>query len=357
MAALFPPQDRDWSLPSEVGLTPRAAERAARETAGQGFELSAKALSIDWGLQVHPEQARRWSEAVGSALDRKRRSEVAAYQRGDRPKSPANQTPLLVIGVDGGRWQGREKDAETGSRWHEEKVLAVSSYIPGDGKPPEQGGRKPQKLITTHMASAGDAKAFGRLSRVEAERRGLRKAQTVIGMGDGGNWIDPLFEREFHVQARIIDWCHASEHLWDCAKVIHGADTVEAARLGEVLEAWLWEGRVVKVVETLRVESQKLGEPQASDGPGHPRRVLRQNVGYFSKHQEHMDYPRFRKNGWPIASGDTEAAVKQFNKRIKGTEQFWSEQGVEATLALRSLWTSQDQRWDDYWKNRPAYVN
>lgn len=338
-------------------LTPKAAERAAREAAQKSFELSARSLSIDWAREVHPEQLRRWGEAMGSALDRRRQSEADAYQRGERPAAAANEPDLLVIGMDGGRWQGREKNAQTASRWQEEKVLAVSTYIRGDGKEPEEGGRRPQKLITTHMATSGDAKAFGRLARVEAERRGLRKAETVIGMGDGGNWIDPLFEREFHVRARIIDWCHADEHLWDCAKAVHGPDTPQAAQMGERLEAYLWDGRVTEVVEALRAESQKLGPPQTSDGPNHPRRVLHQNVGYFSRHREHMDYPAFRAKGWPIASGDTEAAVKQFNKRVKGTEQFWSERGVEAILALRSLWTSQDQRWDDCWANRSAYVN
>jgi len=38
--------------------------------------------------------------------------------------------------------------------------------------------------------------------------------------------------------------------------------------------------------------------------------------------------------------GNTEAGVKQFNKRVKGTEQFWSEDGVEAILCLRGLWLS-----------------
>jgi hypothetical protein len=322
-----------------------------------GFGLAARALTMDWGIQAHPEQVRRWGEAMGAALDAKRQSEVRAYQRGDRPDSPANEHGLLVIGMDGGRWQSRRKDEATGSRWREEKVAAVSSYIPGDGRPPEAGGNRPKKLITTHVATAGDAGAFGKLARVEAERRGLRQAEVVIGMGDGGNWIDPLFEREFHLNARIIDWCHADEHLWDCAKAVHGADTPAAARMGEMLEAYLWDGRVAKVIGLLKEESRRLGEPQASDGPQHPRRVLHQNVGYFSKHQAHMDYPGFRAKGWPIASGDTEAAVKQFNKRIKGTEQFWSEPGVEAILALRSLWTSQDQRWERHWENRPAYVN
>ena len=42
-----------------------------------------------------------------------------------------------------------------------------------------------------------------------------------------------------------------------------------------------------------------------------------------------MDYPRYRAKGWPVGSGVTEAGVKQFNKRVKGTEQFWTEEGVE----------------------------
>ena len=51
-----------------------------------------------------------------------------------------------------------------------------------------------------------------------------------------------------------------------------------------------------------------------------------------------------------------EAGVKQFNKRVKGTEQFWTEAGVEPILALRGLWVSQDGRWDKHWANRPAYL-
>ncbi|MCL2648997.1 MAG: hypothetical protein FWD61_18695 [Phycisphaerales bacterium] len=41
---------------------------------------------------------------------------------------------------------------------------------------------------------------------------------------------------------------------------------------------------------------------------------------------------------------------------MKGTDQFWSREGVEAIMALRALWMSQDQRWDRYWTNRPAYI-
>jgi hypothetical protein len=309
------------------------------------------------GDPLHPEQVRRWAEALGRAVVGGRDAAVQAYGRGERPAAPPNAVPLLVIGLDGGRWQGREVDEQTDSRWREEKVLTVSSYLPGDGRDPEDGGRRPQKLVTTHVATALPAKDFGPLARVEAERRGYRQALAVIALGDGGNWIDPLLALWFHVLARIIDWCHAAEHLWDCAKAVHGAGTPQAAQRGERLEALLWDGKVGRVVEELAAEAATLGPPEESDPKGHPRRVLANNVGYFTAHAGHMDYPAYRRRGWPIASGDTEAAVKQFNKRVKGSERFWSEDGVETVLALRSLWLSQDGRWDRYWANRPAYVN
>lgn len=316
-----------------------------------------RALNADWGLELHPEQVRRWAESLGASAVANRDAELRDYERGQRPACPPNPAPLLVVGMDGGRYQSREKDEDTGSRWREEKVLTVSSYLPGDGKPVEEGGRAPEKLVTTHLATAQSVKAFGPLARVEAERRGLRQAETVIALGDGGNWIDPLLMAFFRVLARIIDWYHAAEHLWDCAKAVHGAGTTQAAYWAERLEALLWDGKVQRVIEELSAEAAKLGPPTEADTATSVRRVLANNIAYFTQHEKHMNYPEYRKNGWPIGSGETEAAVKQFNKRIKGTEQFWSTEGVETILTLRALWLSQDERWERYWEARSAYVN
>ena len=49
VAVLFPPQVRDWGLPEEVPLTPRAARRVAREGALHSFDQAALALNEDWG--------------------------------------------------------------------------------------------------------------------------------------------------------------------------------------------------------------------------------------------------------------------------------------------------------------------
>jgi len=346
---------RDWGLPSEVPLTPRAARRVARDGALHSFDQAALVLNEDWGMTLDGKQIQRWSEASGRTITRARDQEARAYEQGSRPCPPLNRPALLVIGMDGGRVQTREKQGGTGSRWREDKVSAITSYLPGDGTPEHP----PQALVTTYVATMGATEAFGKLVHVEAERRGLRSAQIVLSMGDGGNWIDPLTEREPRCTSghdyRIVDYYHAAEHLHEAARAIAGANASSAKELAEKMTAWLWEGQLDPLIALLAEESGRLGPPRESDGADHPRRVLANNVNYFRTHRHHMDYPTYRRKGWPIGSGVTESAVKQFNKRVKGTEQFWSLPGVESILSLRALWLSQDGRWMRYWNTRPAY--
>jgi len=315
------------------------------------FDQAALALNEDWGTHLDGKQIQRWSEAIGREVVRAREQEVRAYEQGCRPVSPANAPLLLVIGMDGGRVQTLEKQGENGSRWREDKVSAITSYLPGD----EATDHPPTPLATTYVATMEKTEVFGKLVHVEAERRGLRQAATVLVMGDGGNWIDPLSERECLYDRRIVDYYHAAEHLHEAARAALGKDAAETQALAGQLKNALWNGELDTVIATLRTHAERLGAPGPGDGPDHPRRVLANNVNYFEAHRHHMDYPTFRRKGWPIGSGVTESAVKQFNKRVKGTEQFWSLSGVESILALRAVWLSQDERWTRYWNARPAY--
>src|SRR3972149_4815041 len=117
VAVLFPPQAREWGLPAEVPLTPRAARRVAREGALHSFDQAALALNEDWGTHLDGKQIQRWSEAIGRVVVWEREGEVGAYERGCRPASPANAPALLVIGMDGGRVQTRENKGETRGGW------------------------------------------------------------------------------------------------------------------------------------------------------------------------------------------------------------------------------------------------
>lgn len=321
----------------------------ARESATQSFDNAARALNIDWGTSFDGKQIQRWGEALGQTLVERREKELESFQAGVLPPCPENEHQLLVIGGDGGRVQTREKNPETGSRWKEDKVLTITSCLKGNGL-----DRPPQKLLTTCLATMEDAKMFGQLARLEAEKRGIRKAVEVIGIHDGGNWIDPLWEEHFGCHQRILDYYHAAEHLHDVARAVYPVDSSNAGALAEQLVTLLWEGRIDPLLDRLRELSAQAGEPLEADGPGHPRRVLATNVGYFQRHRDHTDYPTYRSKGWPIGSGITESGVKLFGKRVKGTEQFWNVHGAEAILALRSMWLSEDERSTYYWLGRPS---
>ena len=124
---------RDWSLPAEVPLTPRAARRVAREGALHSFAQAALALNEDWGIRLDGKQVQRWAEKLGAVVAADRAAHVRAFERGRRPGGPADGPRLLVVGMDGGRVQTREKQGENGSRWREDKVAGITSYLPGDG--------------------------------------------------------------------------------------------------------------------------------------------------------------------------------------------------------------------------------
>ena len=339
-------------MPAEVPLTPHAARRVARESAVQSFANVSSALGEDWGWSVDGKQIQRWAQAMGRTMVEEREAQVKAFEQGRYPSSPPNAAELLVIGLDGGRVQMREKSGENESRWREDKVAALTTYAPGGGS----SEHPPEPLVTTYVATMQSAEGFGRMVRVEAERRGLASAAVTLAIGDGGNWIDPLVERERLYDHRIVDYYHAVEHLYEAARAAAVGDSLGAERLAEQLKEHLWNGRVDEVIAILRRHGDRAGPPQSGDGPDHRRRVLANNVGYFRRHKHHMNYPEYRRKGWPIGSGVTEAGVKQFNKRVKGTEQFWTEEGVEVILTLRGLLLSQDDRWSRYWSTRPAYA-
>ena len=196
------------------------------------------------------------------------------------------------------------------------------------------------------------SKTFGQLARVEAERRGIRQAVEVVVIGDGAEWIDTVAREHFGAHVRILDYYHVSERLAAVAKALCGPEGPRQKALAERLCGQLYEGKVPLLLRYLIRQTQALGPPRACDPEGHPRRVVAENLSYLQRHRAQMDYPRYRAQGWPIGSGVTESGVKLFNKRVKGTEQFWSHAGAEAMLCLRALWLSNDGRWDHYWLYR-----
>jgi hypothetical protein len=61
-------------------------------------------------------------------------------------------------------------------------------------------------------------------------------------------------------------------------------------------------------------------------------------------------YPTFKKSGYEIGSGPTEAFCKMLTLRLKGPGMRWDKVNAEAVMTLASLRAS--GLWDEYWKTQ-----
>ena len=66
------------------------------------------------------------------------------------------------------------------------------------------------------------------------------------------------------------------------------------------------------------------------------------------------DDPRSRREELPTSSGLVESLIKQFNRRVKGTEEFWIPTQAETILQLRASCLREDERLTKHLKNRPV---
>jgi hypothetical protein len=67
-----------------------------------------------------------------------------------------------------------------------------------------------------------------------------------------------------------------------------------------------------------------------------------------------MQYPQFRRDGWPIGSGMVESANKNVvAARLKGTGMHWQRKNVNPMLALRNAVCN--GRWREMWKKAVSH--
>jgi hypothetical protein len=88
---------------------------------------------------------------------------------------------------------------------------------------------------------------------------------------------------------------------------------------------------------------------------GTPRAQLASSLSYLTNQRERMNYPEYRRQGLPLTSSPIESTIKQINRRIKGTEKFWSE-GADPMLQLMADRLSQTNVTAKFWSDRLARI-
>jgi hypothetical protein len=172
------------------------------------------------------------------------------------------------------------------------------------------------------------AEKFGELLYLEAVRRGVGQAGEVVFVADGATWIWNLVADHFPGAVEIVDWYHATQHLWEVANAWYGQGSNKAHAWVKKNKARLMEDGVERVVQSIK-------QWKPSDETG--QKVKRENLHYFTTNANRMLYATFELNGFRIGSGSVESACKQYGQgRLKGPGMRWKKPGIEAIAHLRS---------------------
>ena len=212
---------------------------------------------------------------------------------------------------------------------------------------------EPPKVVSRQVLATRAAwPDFAPMVASAARDRGFQGASRKAFVADGSanNWT--LQRRFFGSFEPVLDFVHALSYVYAAALV--GRTFATGWACYQKWIALVWAGEVSKVIEELQARQAELGEPTADDPEGSPRRVVKKTLGYLSNHQGKMKYPEYRKAGLPVTSSLMESTVKQMNRRVKGSEKFWSEEGAEGILQLRADDLSDDEPLKRFWEQRQA---
>ena len=151
-------------------------------------------------------------------------------------------------------------------------------------------------------------------------------------------------EDRFSDYTPITDLMHALSYVYTAA--VESSPDMEASWSHCV--RWIravWQGRVSQVLVELEPLLDAARSPESHE-------KLRTCLSFLRNNASRMQYDQYRQRGLPLTTVLIESAVKQINKRMKGTEMFWKS-GAEPQLQLRTELLSETQPLDQYWKTRP----
>jgi hypothetical protein len=211
----------------------------------------------------------------------------------------------------------------------------------------ERVGR-PETLVKSVVATSGDVTAFGPLLASAAYERGFHAAVRKAFVADGSatNW--GVWRKYFSDYTPILDFVHALMYVY--AAAMAGRSANDGWRQYRDWAQWLWGGEIDRLLGAIQQRCQELGAPEKKE-IGTPRAQVASSWEYLTHQRQRMKYQAYRQQGLPITSSPIESTIKQINRRLKGTEKFWSE-GADPMLHLVADRLSQTNVTDKFWHRR-----
>ena len=306
-------------------LSPGLAKACCLLAVDDSFEQTSRKMVQLFDQKVSPNTIERLTHRVGTVLLQQADQALIDFQT-SRCIPQSQRTPKrLYVCADGTTVHEKEG-------WRESKLGTL--YWGNERRPRE----------SCYLGRFDTSEIFGWHLWLEACRCGLREADEVVFLGDGAPWIRNEKRKHFGRATFIIDWYHASEHLWDCAKVLFGEGTQAAEQWVKQRESWLWDGQTRRLLNDL--------QEQHKQHRGRKRQELAGLHRYIRDNEQEMRYDVFRTQGYDIGSGAVEGACKcVVGKRLKQSGMIWKRTGSSTILALRVAWLN--QRWEQLWQSKP----
>ena len=351
-------------------------------------------------VDVSPERVRRATERIGKERVAERDAQAATYEALPIPAQrtvPADQPRPAVacVQMDGGRLQffdrAEPQRNEDDTFWREMKVGCLWSMasdvsaedpcprLPASFVDPERMQRmvreikgfsgpdgsvddkaeeeriderpgRPQPVARSVVASRHGVETFGKLLASEAYQRRFAAAQRKAFVADGSDSNWGVWRRHFSDYVPILDFIHALTYVYAAALAGHALE--EGWQAYRQWAQWIWSGQVDRVIAALELRQQELGEPAKETPKTAPSAIVATSLGYLRNQRSRMNYPEYRQQGLPMTSTYVESTVKQINRRMKGTEKFWSH-AVESMLTLVADHLSDTPTLPRFWRNRP----
>jgi hypothetical protein len=233
----------------------------------------------------------------------------------------------------------------------EASAAAAAAETAAEPPPEEASGYQPPQVGQRKvLASRRTWPTFTPILAATAWAWGFPGAARRAFVGDGSANHGRLQRRFFGSFVPILDFIHALSYVYAAATT--GQPRAAGWACYRQWIGWVWPGQVTPVLTALAARPAELGLAE-EDGPEtHPRQVVARALTYLRNQPDKMHYDAYRRQGLPITSSLMESVVKQVNRRVQGTEKFWSEAGAEALLQLRADQLSDDQPLEAFWQRR-----
>jgi len=257
-----------WGLTSHQQLSLALEEKLAFTITATASYEEAAALARKWGVLVTDSLLHSLTRRLGSRAERQKQEQLKHPPNEAEPeRAPAKLGVLMLDGWQvrqrGPGW-GKSKTQENRVEWHEWKT---GVYYPLEKSARTAGGRGviADKLV---VGWQGEPLAFGQRLHWEALRGGMGRARARLVVGDGAPWIWNLAQDRWQGSAELLDFYHASQHLWALGRALHGEDEAAIAQWVEPLRHQLRHGgerKVLAQIAALEVPAGDTGKVVARE--------------------------------------------------------------------------------------------